>query len=215
MSPADVESQVRDCFWDWKSLLVNPRFCRSGSRIAWNRYSGGIIREPVNYEKVRSVVEEKQYSFQCADDGSVFQLLYEFDGNDNIRMVRLAFYKAQLPMEEEDLLSPGPLPDFADVFIPWLRFDYTQQYAAGVLHHESHMHISGFPRTRFAVSGVPGPRQFVEFVIASCYPEYYSAQRLDQNGTYRDPEEMSKLNVRCIHGQSNGVVDRIIHIRVP
>ncbi len=215
MTPADVESQVRDCFWDWKSLLVNPRFCRAGTRVAWNRYSGGIIREPVNYEKVRSLVEGKQYSFQCAEDGSVFQLVYEFDGKDEIQMVRLAFYKAQLAVEEGDLLSSGPLPDFADVFIPWLRFDYTQQYAAGVLHHESHMHVSGFPSARFAVSGVPGPRQFVEFVIASCYPEYYGAKRLDRNGAYLDPGAMSMVNVRCLHDRSKGLVDQIIHVRVP
>lgn len=215
MTPADVTSQVQDCFWDWKSVLVNPLYCRTGTRVAWSRFSGGIIRDPVNYEKVRSLVEEKQYSFQCAEDGSVFQLLYEFDDKNQLQMVRLAFYKAELPMDEGDLLSSGPLPDFADVFIPWLRFDYTQQYAGGVLHHESHMHVSGFPAARFAVSGVPGPRQFVEFVMASCYPEQYGAQRLDQKGTYRDPKEMSKINVRCLHDKSHGLVDQIIHVRVP
>jgi len=215
VTPAEVESQIRDCYWDWEGLLVNPLFCRSGTRVAWNRFSGGIIRDPVSYEKVRSLVEQKQYSFQCGEDGSVFQLLYEFDGTDKIQLVRLAFYKAQLPLDENDLLSSGPRPDFADIFIPWLRFDYTQQYAAGVLHHESHMHVSGFSSARFAVSGVPGPRQFVEFVVASCYPDHYSVRRLDHSGGYLDPGAMSKLNTSCLRVQSGGIVDQIIHVRVP
>jgi len=215
VTPADVESQIQACYLDWQALLANPRFCRNGARVAWSRYSGGIIRDPVNYEKVRSLIEGKQYSFQFAEDGSVFQLVYEFDERNKIQTVRLAFYKAQLPLDEEDIASSGPLPDFADVFIPWLRFDYTQLYAAGVLHHESHMHLSGFPTARFAVSGVPGPRQFVEFVIASCYPDYYSMQRLDQGGRYRNHRLMRNVNVCCQRDRSRGIVDRIIHVKVP
>lgn len=212
---ADVESQIQACYLDWQLLLANPRFCRNDTTVAWNKYSGGIIRDPINYEKVRSLIEEKQYSFQCAEDGSVFQLVYEFDRGNKVRTVRLAFYQAHLPLDEDDLLASGPRPDFADTFIPWLRFDYTQEYAAGVLHHESHMHLSGFPASRFAVSGVPGPRQFVEFVIASCYPDYYKMQRLDKHGRYVNHRTMKKVNVCCLHDKSKGLVDRIIHVKIP
>jgi hypothetical protein len=211
-----VEAQVRECYSDWDFLLANPRFCRNERRIAWNRYTGGIIRPPITYEKVRSLIEAKQYSFQCADDGSIFQLLYEFDDKNAIRTVRLAFYKANLPLgEDESDSGSGPIPDFGDIFVPWLRFDYTKEYASGVLHHDSHMHVSGFPEARFAVSGVPGPRQFVEFVIASCFPEYYRGHRLDSKGRYVSPHTVRKVNVSCLPCGPNSVTDKIIHIRVP
>jgi hypothetical protein len=104
---ADVEEQVRDTYWDWRGLLVNPRYCRQGLRVSWNRYAVGIIREPINYEKVRSLVETKQFSFQCAEDGSVFQLLYQFASDDDLELARLAFYKAHVQLGEDIDLSRG------------------------------------------------------------------------------------------------------------
>jgi hypothetical protein len=211
---ADVEEQVRDTYWDWRGLLVNPRYCREGLRVSWNRYAVGIIREPITYEKVRSLVETKQFSFQCAEDGSVFQLLYQFASDDDLQLARLAFYKAHVPLGEA-IESSGPLPTFDDEFIPWMRFDYTSEHAAGVLHHESHLHISGFPGTRLAVSGVPGPRQFIEFVFASCYPDYYRTHRLKEDGTYTDEKLMKQVNVCCRQDKSKDIANRIIHLQVP
>jgi hypothetical protein len=215
VTPAEIQEQVAASYWDWKNLLANPRYCRQGNRISWNRFSGGIIREPITYEKVRSLVETRQFSFQSAYDGSVFQLLYEFEDSGELRLARLAFYNVNLPLTEEELEVGGPVPDFSDVFIPWLRFDYSREHAAGVLHRESHMHLSGFPNARLAVAGVPSPRQFVEFVLATCFPEYYADHRLDQSGSYRDRNTLQEVNVACIPGTSVAAVDHIIHVRVP
>ncbi len=214
MTPGEVETEVRACYWDWRHLLANPRFCRNGKQISWTGYSGGVIRDPITYEKVRSLIQTKQFSFQCADDGSVFQLLYDFDDNEQLRLVRLAFYKAPLPLSEEDLESVGPLPDFSDLFVPWLRFDHAKEYATGVLHYESHMHISGFPETRLVVSGVPGPRQFVEFVVAACFPDYYKDHRLNDAGMYRDHDAMQKVNTCYVTEEGRGA-DSLIHVSIP
>lgn len=214
MKVDEVKKELWRAYQDWNGLLVNPRFCRDGNRIAWTRYDLGIIRDPITYEKVRSLVESKQYSFQCAEDGSVFQLLYEFNDLSELVLARLAFYKAAMPLKFDNF-AIGPVSERPDDFVPWLRFDYTEEYATGILHHASHLHISGFHDARFVVAGVPGPRQFIEFVTATCYPEFYKIHRLLSNGELVEPRKLKELNLRCKEPVGGEAESAIIHLRIP
>lgn len=213
MTATEVIDHVEEAYRDWHGLLANRRFCRDGNRIAWTKYDVGIIREPITYEKVRSLVETKQYSFQCAEDGSVFQLLYEFDAEDRLLLARLAFYHAEVALLDE--AQGQVLPDFSGETVPWLRIDYTDQYATGVLHHSCHLHLSGFPYARILVNGVPGPRQFVEFVVATCYPDYYKVHRLNEIGKYVDKQPIRDVNTCRIPASADELPNILMHFRVP
>lgn len=215
MNAAELERQLWETYLDWNGLLVNPRFCRNANRIAWSRYDIGIIREPITREKILSLVESKQYSFQCAEDGSIFQLLYEFDNDANLVLARLAFYQATLPQRLDEVADAWNTDAASEGAIPWFRFDFTEDYASGVLHHVSHLHISGFQDARFVVAGVPGPRQFTEFVIASCYTDFYKAHRLREDGHFLEPQKLKEMNVPCRNAFEGMIESSIIHIRVP
>ena len=201
-------------YLDWEGLLVNPRFCRNGGRVAWSNYDVGIIREPITHEKVRSLVEGKQYTFQSAEDGSVFQLLYEFDESQQLKLARLAFYKIS-GIENDSEVVDGPKPEAEDQILPWLRFDFTEEYARGVLHYRSHLHLGGFKDARLVVAGVPGPHQFIELVVTMCYPDYYRVHRLDENGRFSAGANLSEVNLCCRDAFNEEEESSIIHVRLP
>lgn len=186
MTAGEVERELHAVFQDWDGLLVNPRFCRVDNFVTWTAYTGGRLKEPVTGEQVLRIIEENQYTFQCAEDGSLFQMLYRFDEANKLTEARLGFYF---------VCGTGSFEEgSADITaIAWLRMDYDLAAANGVLHAACHLHVHGFPNARVPVNGVPGPRQFVEFVVSTCYPDYYKVHRLEING---DPQKevMTKVN---------------------
>ena len=90
--------------------------------------------------------------------------------------------------------------EFTDGTVPvWLRIDYDPvAEPRGVTHHDCHVHISGFPGARIPFAGVPGPRQFLEFVFASFYPDEYKEHRLTPELAPRNLELMEMVNVPAI-----------------
>jgi hypothetical protein len=77
------------------------------------------------------------------------------------------------------------------------------------------MHLSAFPLARCVVAGVPNPRQFVEFVMAVCYPETYKAHRLGQDGEYANPNKITEVNSSCFSTVEHLAYKRIMHLRIP
>ena len=189
MTPEQLYDELNVVFSDWDGLLANPRFCRNDRSISWTGFSGGRLKEPVSIEQILAIVEDRQFSFQSAEDGSIFQLLYYFDRANTLQLARLAFYllktRGSFEQGTAELISNA-----------WIRIDYDLQGANGLLHHDCHLHIHGFPEGRVIVNGVPGPRQFVEFVIAMCYPDHYKVHRLNQDGNPDDPKTLQAIN-RC------------------
>jgi len=201
LSPNEIEQQLRSVYSEWYGLLVNPRFCRHNNLISWTAYDGGKAREPVTNEKFLNLVETRQYSFQCAEDGSLFQLLYRFDNSLHLTEARLGFYRTADPGVSEQA-----------ALVSWLRFDFDPQFSSGVLHHDCHLHIHGFPDTRIMVDGVPSPRQFVDFVLASCYPSSFEILRINEDGRYAGIEGATEEDLKTIQVGRIPRPSHLIHI---
>lgn len=106
--------------------------------------------------------------------------------------------------------------DFAsERHISYFRIDYAPHQSGGVLHHDCHLHISGFPYTRIVVSGLPTPKQFVEFIMAICYPEIYRVKRLNSSGAYSNDNDIYSVNSPCFHAPPNTVYNQIAHLKIP
>jgi hypothetical protein len=99
--------------------------------------------------------------------------------------------------------------------INWLRIDYDPEHAKGVLHHDCHMHLSAFPYARLAIAGVPTPRQFVELVIALCYPKIYEEHRLNSEGQYTNENQILTINSGCVPLRNHNVFRQMAHLRIP
>jgi hypothetical protein len=214
----DVIGIMVSVFDDWQGLLANPRFVRNGNSISWVGCEPRIISYPLTRAAVVELAEQGQYTFQFTDDGSLLQMAYSFTADGvTLRSANLAYYAVPrnvIPMDEAaDVMEEAPVAGEAE--IPWLRIDYDPETARGVLHGECHLHLSGFPNSRFLVDGVPTPRQFVEFVIALCYPEAYRERRLKDDGTYAEGELASRLNTPAISCVATAGFATITHVRVP
>ena len=205
MTPGILIQELQRAFEDWDGLLVNPRYCRSDNAICWTAFNGGRVRDPITSSQLLAIVEQKQFTFQSAEDGSIFQLLYRFDNSNKLLEARLAFYLIR---------SRGSLEEgTAEIkSTAWVRIDYDDAAAAGVLHSACHLHLHGFPEARIIVDGIPGPRQFVEFIVAACYPNYYEIHRLD-GGNSPSQEAIKKINA-CMLAVSGGA-PALLHLALP
>jgi len=114
-----------------------------------------------------------------------------------------------------ETLDEIQIASLGDGSIGWLRIDYDPDHAKGVLHHDCHMHISAFPNARLVVDGIPNPRQFIEFIMALCYPGIYKEHRLDNNGLFVNEEYMFKINSNCVSLQEHNIYSQITHFRIP
>lgn len=123
-----------------------------------------------------------------------------------------ALLSTEYSEETLDVPKPGILSDRP---ISWLRIDYDPEHAKGVLHHNCHMHLSAFPHARLVVAGVPTPKQFIEFIMALCYPAVYQAHRLDQSGQYISEEYIKIINSTCVPWIEHNVFSQMAHFRVP
>src|ERR1043165_3961890 len=172
-------------YQDWGHVLANPRYFRHDNIISWRDNSNPMLADPVMPEDVIQLAEDGQYTFQVAQDGALIQIYYEFQ-NDGVTMksAKLAYYSPAIAIYE-----PSIPP-----FVRWLRFDYAPKDARGVLHHDCHLHISYFPDSRLIVKGLPNPKQFIEFILALCYPKLYQDHRLDRDGKYSSDVKQMAIN---------------------
>jgi hypothetical protein len=224
MRISDVHSMLTSTYIDWRGFLANPRYARAKNEITWSGRSGVFLPHTVRSADMLSLVENKEYSFQTLDNGSVLQFYYEFDNKgEQVKSASLAYYGAPAtyqenePIDSEDnyeLLSQ-PQSKQEDSFVNWLRIDFSPSTARGVLHHDCHLHIGGFPASRLMVRRLPTPKQFVEFIIAICHPEQYKRKRLDSMGDYLDVNRIRSINEPVFACDDRELYDHLIHIRTP
>lgn len=140
-----------------------------------------------------------------------FQSNIEDEAND------LEAYESETFSEEyrEETVGTTGLTNFKDSPISWLRIDYAPDKAKGVLHHACHMHLSSFPLARLVVAGVPTPRQFIEFIMAFCYPSIYEKHRLDSHGQYANADHILTINSNCVPLGDHNVFRQMAHFRIP
>ncbi|HEY1350395.1 MAG TPA: DUF2290 domain-containing protein [Ktedonobacteraceae bacterium] len=223
---------------DWSHILANPRGIRKDSQITWAGRVPKMLKQPVMLSDVIDLADDGQYTFQMANDGSILQIYYQYNRSGTaIEAARLAFYSvavheervsAAFQAEGTALVDDSPwradvlaearddeqLPLSEDRPTHWLRIDYDSQHALGVLHHDCHMHLSAFPSARLIVAGVPGPRQFVELVMALCYPHIYAMHRLDGNGQFTAEEHMLVVNAKGVPALDHKIFHQIAHMRI-
>ncbi|MEH1932490.1 MAG: DUF2290 domain-containing protein [Nostoc sp.] len=113
--------------------------------------------------------------------------------------------------------------------VSWFRIDYQPLIetvrlennkkevieSTGILHSKCHLHISGFPNSRFPICGIPTPKQFIEIIIAFCYPEKYQKYRLDQQGNYVDLNRIKDVNKIIVDFDNDNIFQMMTHIKIP
>lgn len=240
----EASELLTSVYIDWSHVLANPCGIRKDSQITWAGRVPKMLKQPVMISDVINLADSGQYTFQVVEDGSIIQMYYQYDSRGNeIKSACLAFYGMAVHKEKvsstfqielvrevkgidvwsEDILKEEALEEVIDEQIPvsndrpahWLRIDYDPQHAMGVLHHDCHMHLSAFPYARLVVAGVPTPKQFVEFIMALCYPAAYEKHRLDAHGQYTTEEHILTVNSKCVPLVEHKVFGQIIHFRIP
>jgi len=239
-----VFSVMKACYFDWEDYLINPNYIQRGSAITWSKHKSGIRNSTVRLSDVRGMDEEGQYTYLVESDRSVIQLFYGFDPKtDEITTARLAYYSGNedavyvdaelmnhgiVPISEGDSLIGQLQIEGDDAFDPvvgWIRIDYDPSAKQiGITHPLCHMHLSGFPESRLVVRGLPSPRQFIEFVFCSFYPNIYSKHRLNRDETQRrdsapnilrDQKLIRDLNSDSFPFADDPIYNMISHVRVP
>lgn len=212
MKITDGLGLLQSVYIDWSEFIANPNFIRKDNSITWAKFQPKIIPYPILYSDVVSLIEEGQYTFQLTCDGSILQLHYLFNKKgDQIISANLAFYSTVILKT-----SKNSKKLYDDGTVSWLRIDYDPESKRGVLHPACHMHLSSFPDTRFGLAGLPNPKQFVEFIMVSFYPEAYEAHRgLDKNGQYPSKEKIISLNNPFISVEGNEMLRYLTHFCVP
>jgi hypothetical protein len=218
---------------------------RDGPHISWNNRTPRMLKHPVLASDITYLADNGQYTFQILEDGSIIQIYYKYDAKGNeLRSARLAFYSAKTDAfvigtnerifsstdgeaterseDEDDLNNISEFIEYTarpstliDGSVSWLRIEYEPKDAKGILHHDCHMHFSAFPYSRFVVAGVPTPVQFIEFVMAFCYPEIYKEHRLNAQGNYVNEEKITAINSTCFPMTESIVFSQIAHFRIP
>lgn len=243
MTPSDVMGSLLSAFQDWNGILVDPNFVRRGDlEVSWSQDTRDYPGSPLMLSDVVRLSDTGQYSFRIAVDGSLLQIRYCWDGRSALTKVGLSYLARRAladepeselvahSAEEDEQLAGDEEPAAGDdndddddllgvdedAVAPWIRLDYDPlANRRGVLHHDTHLHVVGFPRTRLAVSGVPTPRQFVEFVLSAFYPAAYWAHRLDDEFLFRDRRLIDNLNERAYATTSRTPLDAMTHVAIP
>lgn len=209
---------------DWEGFLVNPRFIRNDNTISWIKFSPEIYPYQITDEYVGKLAEAGQYSFQV-EDGSLIQLLYNYDrtGN-NLEKAQLGYYSYFNHTDRIDDWQYNEIGQFNDFLfenpiltnlVSWIRIDFDPSSFRGIMHSSCHLHISGFPNTRLVVKGIPNPKQFVEFIISMFYSERFSQHRLNNNGLYVNPSVSRRINQNCFPFEEHEIFQCIPHFLVP
>jgi len=216
MTPNDVMGQLTAALIGWAGLLKDPQYVRNGNTITWVNAQNIMLPEQLTRDRTRELSRNRQFSFRIASDDSVLQIGYKF-GPDGVKQARLAFYEVGL-LEESDLDSIYPLPEEDEINpVRWVRFDYNSETEYRVLHMNSHLHMSGLPGTRFAVAGVPSPKQFIEFVFSHFYPTDYEMRRLNGDGRFESFQTIDAINADRFNCGADPmeVYRRVPHLLIP
>jgi hypothetical protein len=219
MTQNDIFGQLTAVFIEWQGFLKDPQYIHRGGEISWDRASQLILSENLTRRDVLEISRMGQYSFRVAGDESIIQISYRFDPQGDLQSARLAFYEvgSLTVVDEEIEVLPIEQEDGPNTLARWIRFDYCNTGLGRVLHMDCHLHVSGLPGTRFAVTGVPTPRQFIEFIAAHFYPTEYKKIRLDEDQRFNNLARLDSVNSASIRlaDEQTEVYSRIPHFRIP
>jgi hypothetical protein len=182
MTPAETLQELNTCFTDWSGFLVNKNTSLRGHIVAWPHFVPNIEKS-ISWDTVGSLASTRQYSFQLLD-GSIIQMVYDFSSRGSqLKSAMLAYFEnvEEQELDEETEGEILPIDDEVAADSPkWVRIDFSRGDQSSVIHTDCHLHLSGFPDTRIACAGVPGPRQFLESLLAWLYPTHYRTSVLDK-----------------------------------
>ncbi len=194
----DAIGMMVSIYCDWQDWLVNPRYTRKDSIITWKGYNPFRLGIPLTEKDFNDLVLGGQYTFQIGEDGALIQMYYEFSpSGDKVKEASLAYVGSpdSLGLSVDDLEEPTQSEEKdLGALLPWIRIDFQPSSGQGVLHGDCHLHISGFPNSRFLVRGLPTPKQFVELIMALFYPRIYESHRLNSDGTFNNMDKMQEIN---------------------
>jgi len=235
---SETYQSLKTTILDWPNIFINRRDKRDDDthKISWNNYLRRDRIFDIRRSDLIEIVKTGQYSFQIIEDGSVFQLYYEFnDYNNSLCSANLAYfntggisYDTFLELQFSDVYnvetnSTHTLDKdinyqedlYEDPLIAWIRIDYSPHEYCRPLHHLCHMHYSLFPNTRISVNAVPTPRQFLEFILATNYPHLYSEKRLNQTFEPNDLTRIAAFNSPSFPRIDSSVYSVLPHISIP
>lgn len=199
----------------WPKMFANHNYLRVGNEVTWpNRVRFDTETTP---DLLATLIENRQFSLQVVEDGSIFQFYYAFANNGQLLEASLGFVFAGIPPEAiGDPFAEGVMPIAVPESHPgWVRLDFDPKAGQDCLHYHSHLHLSVGADVRIAVRRIPTPKQFVEMIIAWFYPEAYRANRL-ANGEFQLPNEDSRVLFEEIMPVQEGIPSLTgIHISVP
>ena len=127
---------------EWEGFLVNNRFSRRNRLITWENYRSKYLDDNVTASNVLEMIDDGQYTFQVATDGSIFQIYYRYDTNGknvNEASLRKFFASGVVIMQDDsDIIESPPDPD---LLIGWFRLDYSNdpERDKGILHPKCHL----------------------------------------------------------------------------
>jgi len=177
-----------------------------------------MLPEALTFSDVAALAETRQYSFQLLNDGSLFQLYYRYDKDGTtLTNAMLAYYEgsSEEDMQESGASDAGDGEDQRSA--RWLRIDFTASDPRCTLHNDCHLHIGGLRKARIALDGVPNPKQFVDLVMAWCYPELYAEHCLlgHSKSLYRQPRRQEWVHEESFPFVDDVLFKQMIHLRVP
>jgi hypothetical protein len=217
MTPNDAYGQLVSVFVGWNGFLKDPQYVRNELEIAWNGARPQVLPEKLTRQDILELSRQGQFTFRVAEDDSLIQISYRFTNNGDLDAARLAFYELGEEALEEDVeVLPFGEPEDSSEQATWVRFDYCHTGRSRVLHMDSHLHVSGLPGIRFAVTGIPTPKQFVEFVASHFYPHVYRERRLT-NEEFANFTTIDRINSVSASPQFAlaDLYKRIPHFRIP
>jgi hypothetical protein len=223
MKPSEAFGQLITVFREWDGFLKDPRYIRRGNEITWSDAHAISVPDRLTRDDVLSLSRRGQFTFRVTEDEALIQISYRYSTDGELAAARLAYYGiADDPVKmrdgdfEEGVLPIGETQSLYDV-ATWVRFDYLHTGLARVIHMDSHLHISGLPSVRFAVTGVPTPRQFIEFIVSHFYPASYQKIRLDKEDGLEGFDAVDKVNaLSCpLREPLEDIYRRIPHFRLP
>ncbi len=218
MRLTDAIGQLTATFNDWNGLLVNPEYIHRGQTITWQTVEHTMVPDVLTFSDVAALAEARQYSFQLLTDGSLFQLYYRYDRDGATLMnAMLAYYEGSSEEDAEESGTKAASEGAEQRFARWLRIDFTSSDPRCTLHNDCHLHIGGLRTARVVLDGVPNPKQFVDLVMAWCYPELYAEHCLigDSKSSYREARRQEWVHEGSFPFVDDLLFQQMIHLRVP
>lgn len=241
----DIKKVLRSlkcCYHDWSKYIINPNYIQNENIVTWANRKSRRNRLSLRLSDVHKMEAEGQYTYIVEVDHSIIQLFYRFDSKmQHLTGASLAYYSTAHESQYYDsqLMEFGVIPYGEGVEseymgdgddsaygpeVGWFRFDFDPgAETLDVTHSLCHIHFSGFPNARLIVSGVPSPRQFVEFVFCSFYPDVYREHRFELTNVqeagkvsrYRESNVLERINRDQLLYEDDRTYRHIVHFRVP